>query len=344
MDELKLKVKYNIKHGVKFPYEYVKEYFALYGYTLLSKEYIDRNIHLDYICPKGHKHKIGFGSFRQGSRCYYCSHGNFTMDDVLSKLRRENYTLLDPENYETSNSRIKLRCSKGHEYETIFKAFTRGARCKKCLANLLRLDFNVIINEAKKRGHTVLSQSKDYRVAKSKLKIKCQDGHIFETTWDAYFHKVKKSKRSNGCRECGRIKNSLTGNYNYKGFRPVKLWARTKLFDWKKAAMERANYTCSISSKTGRLEIHHPENFSKLFYKAIDISELPDMPYLKDYTDKQLLNLEATLIGLHEKEGIPMLKHIHKLFHHIYGNQNNTMEQVKEFKKNYYIKEATNGK
>ena len=71
----------NFRTGYRCPYcsgrpiitiEDVRISFEKEGYTLLSTEYKNVNTKLDYICPKGHIHKITWGSWQSGSRCGIC--------------------------------------------------------------------------------------------------------------------------------------------------------------------------------------------------------------------------------------------------------------------------------
>ena len=54
-------------------YEYVKEYFQYYGYTLLSKEYINASKLLEVKCPEGHIFYITYNKFQQRRRCPICN-------------------------------------------------------------------------------------------------------------------------------------------------------------------------------------------------------------------------------------------------------------------------------
>ena len=54
-------------------YKYIKSEFEKEGYILLAKEYYNAHQKLDYICPKGHKHKITWHKWQLGRRCPFCS-------------------------------------------------------------------------------------------------------------------------------------------------------------------------------------------------------------------------------------------------------------------------------
>ena len=58
----------NIRHTM----EYIKKEFEKEGYILLTDEYKNSRQKLNYICPKGHKHKISWDGWQQGQRCPTC--------------------------------------------------------------------------------------------------------------------------------------------------------------------------------------------------------------------------------------------------------------------------------
>ena len=58
--------------GKRITIEFVKEQFEKKGYELTSKEYVNSQSKLDYICPEGHKTSICWGNFQRGQGCWYC--------------------------------------------------------------------------------------------------------------------------------------------------------------------------------------------------------------------------------------------------------------------------------
>lgn len=57
----------------KITIEEVRKSFEEKGYKLLSKEYINNNTKLDFICDRGHKHSIILASWKNGHICKFCS-------------------------------------------------------------------------------------------------------------------------------------------------------------------------------------------------------------------------------------------------------------------------------
>jgi hypothetical protein len=83
-----------------------------------------------------------------------------------------------------------------------------------------------------------------------------------------------------------------------------KIWrTRIEYKLWRKSVFERDNFTCQkCRIKGGHLHPHHILNFS----------QYPELRFDMD-------------------NGITLCKECHKLFHKIYGKQNNTREQLNEF-------------
>lgn len=77
--------------------------------------------------------------------------------------------------------------------------------------------------------------------------------------------------------------------------------------DFRKSVFERDNYTCQVTGvKGGDLVVHH----------------------LNSYCEHENLRLDIN-------NGITLSKHIHKLFHDIYGYKNFTFKDFIEFKQRY---------
>jgi hypothetical protein len=62
--------------------EQIIESFNKDRYILLSEDYINNYSKLDYICPKGHNHNIGWNSWQQGHRCPTCANINNSITKI----------------------------------------------------------------------------------------------------------------------------------------------------------------------------------------------------------------------------------------------------------------------
>ena len=62
--------------NAKPTFEEVKSIFKDADYNLLSEEYKNNHIKLDYICPNGHAHSITLNDFKTGYRCPTCAYAS----------------------------------------------------------------------------------------------------------------------------------------------------------------------------------------------------------------------------------------------------------------------------
>lgn len=117
----------------KYTYDEVKEYIELFGYELLSKEYIGVGDKLLVKCPNKHKWEVRFGDFKnKGIRCSYCE-GNhlYSYEYIKEYLETFDYKLLS-EKYVNSKEKLKIECPNGHTYNVKFNVFQQGCRCPHC--------------------------------------------------------------------------------------------------------------------------------------------------------------------------------------------------------------------
>lgn len=121
----------------RFDYEYVKKYFEDNGCTLLSKEYKNNSILLDYICECGNISKICFASFRAGNRCKKCGREKMANSqrysyEFVKKTFEENGCLLLSDEYLGCKQKLDYVCSCGNKSKISFDNFLQGKRCGEC--------------------------------------------------------------------------------------------------------------------------------------------------------------------------------------------------------------------
>lgn len=105
--------------------------------------------------------------------------------------------------------------------------------------------------------------------------------------------------------------------------------------DWKRRSMEYCNYKCILTGSSN-FEIHHIYSFNLILKEAMQDNKWIDKD-IKDYDEFELKNILNIFNEYQDKYplGICISKNIHKLFHSIYGNRCNTIEQWDEFEQNY---------
>jgi len=176
----------------KHTYEYVKNFIKSEGYTLLSDTYKNGQVKLSVKCNKGHEYEVKFNKFQQGRRCPICKDTTLTYSYVKDFIELKGYQLLS-NTYKNANSKIKVKCDKGHEYEVTFGNFKhKNKRCSICNGGIT-LTYEHIKEFIESKGYKLLSNN--YKNAHTKLKIKCPEDHEYKVN----FNNFKQGQRCPFC-------------------------------------------------------------------------------------------------------------------------------------------------
>lgn len=116
----------------KYSIEDVKNYFAKFGYTLLSTEYHNNKEPMEIMCPKGHVNKMGFKNFKNGARCMDCSgKKKHSFEFIRSEFEKRGYKLL-AKFYKDKDTPMEYICQNGHEAKISYGNLKQGSGCKRC--------------------------------------------------------------------------------------------------------------------------------------------------------------------------------------------------------------------
>ncbi len=112
--------------------EDVKASFEIEGYTLLSKEYVNSNSPLEYICPQGHRHSMRW-RFWKNCKCPECATTmKKTIEFIRSEFEKSGYKVLT-KNYINHHQKLHTMCPKGHDYYVSWSNWNQnGSRCVVC--------------------------------------------------------------------------------------------------------------------------------------------------------------------------------------------------------------------
>ena len=167
-------------------YDYVKNYIEQKGYTLLSVSYKNSKQKLLVRCHEGHEYKVTFNNFKQkNSGCYECLYGKKrTIDDVKNIIEKEKgYTLLST-SYKSNKDLLDIMCGNGHIYKTTLSTFLKGHRCSVCFYDKLKHTYDDVKKYIESFGYKLLSTS--YKGVMENIKVKCQYGHTFNTSFNRF--------------------------------------------------------------------------------------------------------------------------------------------------------------
>jgi transcription initiation factor IIE alpha subunit len=183
----------------------VERFFNSKGYLLTSK-YINAKTKLDYICPNGHRHSILYRSFKQGSRCPYCTKHAVEKETVKELFEKEGYTLVSE--YQNSQTKVNFICPDGHHHSISYLAFKHGKRCAWCSGHVV--DKKQVNATFELHGYKTISE---YVNAGSKIKYVCPEGHEGAMRWQSFYQGCR-------CSTCapGGYANGLPGRLYYLKF------------------------------------------------------------------------------------------------------------------------------
>ena len=133
---------------------------------------------------------------------------------VKEIIESEGYKLLSKE-YKGNKIKLDMICPEGHFYQAHFNSFSIGRRCRKCsyesnIRNKTQKHSYEFVKETlEKEGYKLLSNS--YKNAHSKIKIQCDQGHVYETPFHYFLN------GSNRCPICYKKNNKGENHPKYIG-------------------------------------------------------------------------------------------------------------------------------
>ena len=154
------------------------------GGTCLSTNYTSSKDRLRWRCAKGHEWEAAANPVIAGHWCPKCGFEKIarlfalTIEDMREAARKKGGECLST-TYENNRSRLRWRCSKGHEWEAIGNSIRNGTWCPRCKAEQI----------GKRSAHTMghmkaiaaknggLCLSTNYQNNRSILHWRCGQGH-----------------------------------------------------------------------------------------------------------------------------------------------------------------------
>ena len=125
----------------------------------------------------------------------------YTINDVKNKLEHFGFTLLTKV-YAGSRHKLTVKCKNGHEHKKRIDMSSNHIGCVKCDKKNKAHTFDYVKKYIEKNNYILLSNY--YKNNRSKLRIMCERGHSFETTFSRF-------KSGNRCKYChfDNIKNNF---------------------------------------------------------------------------------------------------------------------------------------
>ncbi|MHA1682793.1 MAG: hypothetical protein ACTSUE_17780 [Promethearchaeota archaeon] len=158
------------------------------GGECLSTEFVTMHSPLKWRCSEGHEWESRPDHIRKGSWCPKCSRKanktKYTIDDMKEIARKRKGSCLS-EKFSNVNSKLKWRCSEGHEWEATPASILKGSWCLKCMQESMGYksrdnSIEGMQDIATRRGGVCLSD--EYINFITPLKWRCSEGHEWEAT------------------------------------------------------------------------------------------------------------------------------------------------------------------
>jgi hypothetical protein len=146
---------------------------------------------------------------------------------------------------------------------------------------------------------------------------------------------------NSGCKACRYEKISKENCYMWKGgITDLYTHLRTKIDKWKMDSFAHHNFKCVITGEDENLELHHLYNFYKIVEETLRDLKIPVLDKISKYTPEEIKRIEVLCLEKHYKYGfgVPLVATIHREYHSIYGNKDNSKEQFEKFKQDYINK------
>ena len=182
------------------------------GYDLLSKKYEGNKIPLKMKCKKGHIFNMSYNNLMNNHGCPWCSDNHrFSYEEVKEEINNLGFILLDDE-YKNTNNPLKIKCNKNHIFHRSFSNIRRNSKCPYCEGKP-KYTIEDIRKHISKLNLVLLSSK---YVPKEKLKLMCEEGHIFYRTWS----NLKKSEECPICN--GQNKKTyefIVSEFDKKGYK-----------------------------------------------------------------------------------------------------------------------------
>lgn len=165
-------------------------------YVLLDNE-VSYKHKFNYRCTKNHINSMYIVSLMNNKGCPICYGNNpKTFDEVKNKLELVGVKVLGGK-YKNVKSKLKCECVNKHCFYTSYDNVINHCRgCPYCAGNVKHTS-NIIREEVKKEGYTLISE---YINAKSKMTLLCPNEHVYKVSWNNW---ASKGHRCPKCSDWG---------------------------------------------------------------------------------------------------------------------------------------------
>lgn len=150
------------------------------------------------------------------------------------------------------------------------------------------------------------------------------------------------AKELNKSQLCIKTKRNNMGLFRVdrsgKNYETLSKFIRSNNSQWKLESIENCEYKCILTDSKS-FDVHHLVNVSTMVKTALENLNIEYKVFDK-YTDEELKMILVEFLRIQSEHplGVCLDKNIHVLYHSLYGQQNNNVEQF-----NHFVSEFKNG-
>jgi hypothetical protein len=254
----------------------------------------------------------------------------YTYGEVYN-IFKENGCELESTEIKDVFTKVNYVCSCGNKSTMKISDFIQGHRCDRCgrqkTTEAKYIPYGKVVQIYKEANCELMVTEKEYLDNyNSKLLFMCECGELDRKTFKGF-------RLTTHCKKCSKELQGLENHYAYKGGRtPINEYLRRHLYQWREDSYKKSNFKCTFT-KSKNIVCHHLyRSFSEITEDIFKETNLLKSN-IADYTNEELSMLENLNLRKHYDIGlgISIDVNLHKLFHTLYGNKNNTVEQFKSF-------------
>lgn len=192
-----------------------------------------------------------------------------------------------------------------------------------------------LLKEHLKKLHEELWKNEEFRkVTSDRCRKQMQE------QWKNEEYREKRITQTKKQWENEEYRNIMSGEKSVKwkgGITPISKYLRDLNEQWFDDCKKQANYVCQLTGKKGQLHTHHLKAFSIIVLDGHKLHNIKIKKNIAQYTNEELKLLEEYVASWHKdnSNAVVLSDDVHRLFHSLYGQGNNTPEQFEEFKERY---------
>jgi hypothetical protein len=297
---------------------------AGFEFVEFPNDYINKESLISYKCPKNHITIKRLDAFLAHPSCNECckeskfQYNLISEKDAYKRLYEVHGDTIGMGNYTRTNNYAHFKCNIcGHEWDTTPESVFRGSGCENCYhirqQGLQTKPIDRALQELyNAHGNKITLIT--YTGSKSICSFLC---NVCGNTWDTTLSSVIKNKI--GCKRCS-IGYGINSSQWKGGITPLHNFLRSQIKNWIQDSFASNDWRCVITGEKAQV-VHHLYSFSMILQETIINTNSEIKSKIQDYIQEELDIIVNEFLRLHYfyGYGVPITRHIHKLFHTYYG-------------------------